>query len=347
MIFPRYRADGHPFVEMNASQQLARQTYLDKVARGEYRLKPLACLCGATTRQAIQIARKERHGLPQDTWMCRQCSLIYLSPYLDQQSLTRFYQEDYRNIYDGAHQPAGLLFQKQRIAGDQIISALRAEPLKNLRVFEIGCGAGGILSQFKSTGCDVSGCDLDQRYVRYGQDQGLTLHLGSFLDLPLKGSYDLILLCEVLEHMPEPALVLRKALNLLSPQGSLYIEVPLCTPHHELAAQLQNAHVWYFDEPTLKAYLETQGLEIDRSVFFTGYFGNFVKRRPSSSLKMRDASIYGPKIRSYYFHELIGMIRRPLSKALRWIGADYFPRLCYREIRRLCYAATKRFQENS
>ena len=44
-------------------------------------------------------------------------------------------------------------------------------------IFEIGCGAGGILYSFHEDGKKVSGCDFGEKYLKYGQNKGTSLYL--------------------------------------------------------------------------------------------------------------------------------------------------------------------------
>jgi len=52
--------------------------------------------------------------------------------------------------------------------------------------------------------------------------------------LPVRGhAADVVLLLEVLEHLPDPASALQEAHRVLKPQGKLYISVPFLYPIHD------------------------------------------------------------------------------------------------------------------
>jgi 2-polyprenyl-3-methyl-5-hydroxy-6-metoxy-1,4-benzoquinol methylase len=78
--------------------------------------------------------------------------------------------------------------------------------------FEVGCGEGYLMLRLHDRGWRVSGMDLDRRIVGKANETFLELRrdmvakVGSIYVLP-PGSlkdYDLVVCCEVLEHLPDP-----------------------------------------------------------------------------------------------------------------------------------------------
>ena len=85
------------------------------------------------------------------------------------------------------------------------------------------------------------------------------------------GSFDLITLWHVLEHLPDLKGDLKRIYNLLSDNGSLFVAVPNC---NSWDAEYYGAfwagydvprHLWHFDKKGLEATLINAGFEI------TGY----------------------------------------------------------------------------
>ena len=81
--------------------------------------------------------------------------------------------------------------------------------------FEIGCGEGHLSSRLLKRGIDVHGCDLDDGIV--GLANGLSNSMGKGDRFSARSIYDiakgeieadLIVCCEVLEHLPDPKLAL-------------------------------------------------------------------------------------------------------------------------------------------
>jgi hypothetical protein len=78
----------------------------------------------------------------------------------------------------------------------------------------------------------------------------------------LPGPFDLITMTHVLEHNLHPVLALSKAAERLAEDGRLYVEVPdLGSPHWRGGDFFHIAHLWYFDESSLRDVLSRAGLE--------------------------------------------------------------------------------------
>ncbi len=98
----------------------------------------------------------------------------------------------------------------------------RAKPATS---FEIGCGEGHLSLRLLKGGIDAHGCDLDQAIV--DEANGASLVEGfdarfasrSIYDIaPGQIAADLIVCCEVLEHLPDP----HAALDILASQRARY-----------------------------------------------------------------------------------------------------------------------------
>jgi SAM-dependent methyltransferase len=76
--------------------------------------------------------------------------------------------------------------------------------------------------------------------------------------------YSLILMLDVLEHLPEPVAAVRHALSLLEPRGTLLVTVPafmsLWTRHDDL-----NHHYIRYDKGSFAALAAQAGLHVERS----------------------------------------------------------------------------------
>ncbi len=118
--------------------------------------------------------------------------------------------------------------------------------LNNLSVGDFGCHQGGILQAFREHGTISSGTgyDLNEDSIRtspFVRDANFQLEVGDVLTLdPTVNSFDLILIRDVLEHIPDYENVLRKAQACLKPGGYLFISFPpYYSPfggHQQLAA---------------------------------------------------------------------------------------------------------------
>jgi 2-polyprenyl-3-methyl-5-hydroxy-6-metoxy-1,4-benzoquinol methylase len=95
------------------------------------------------------------------------------------------------------------------------------------RALDIGCGAGGLLVRLSLLGWSVEGLEWDERAAEVARRTGFAVHLGTAANAGgAVGSYELVVLNHVLEHLPDPAAALRGLAALLAPSGKLVLVYP-------------------------------------------------------------------------------------------------------------------------
>jgi SAM-dependent methyltransferase len=97
------------------------------------------------------------------------------------------------------------------------------------KVVEGGTGGCGNLLAFRESGYEVVGLDLMPESAEWGRSRGLDSVYCHDLSLPwpeAARNSDVAVMLDVLEHVPDPALVLRNAAESLSTSGGLVVTVP-------------------------------------------------------------------------------------------------------------------------
>ncbi len=101
------------------------------------------------------------------------------------------------------------------------------------RVVELGCAEGGVALEFAAAGASVLGLDLDAARVAVGRElaaeAGVELELrpGDACDPRITGGpVELIVLRDVVEHLPDLEGVLRGLRRVLRPDGHLLVAFP-------------------------------------------------------------------------------------------------------------------------
>jgi SAM-dependent methyltransferase len=113
---------------------------------------------------------------------------------------------------------------------DRLVEGLRqAVPLPAVgRAIDIGCGNGALLAAFAraTTGWSLAGHDLNDRNLAALQAiPGFAGLLTEPLD-SVTGRFDVVSMIHSLEHFPDPAVALGEARRLLTPDGTLLVQVP-------------------------------------------------------------------------------------------------------------------------
>ena len=118
-----------------------------------------------------------------------------------------------------------------------VINPLRANyifdklDISNKKVLDVGCG-GGILSEaLYEKGADVTGIDAAGPGINIAKihaeqnNKNITYYENTAEELYkiYKKNYDVVTCLEVLEHVPDPAMLVSTCLKLLKPNGHLFL----------------------------------------------------------------------------------------------------------------------------
>jgi SAM-dependent methyltransferase len=84
---------------------------------------------------------------------------------------------------------------------EQRYLAISREVGKSRKVLELGCGTA-LLSSYLETGCEYEGWDLNDKFVDYCQNRGLSVHKKNVFDVgDNKYQWDVIVICDLLHHL--------------------------------------------------------------------------------------------------------------------------------------------------
>src|SRR5450755_734468 len=124
----------------------------------------------------------------------------------------------------------------QHFLARRIIDTIRTLPgYPKFRVLDLSCGRGEILAALKRDGCEVRGTHFrsDDYEIKSGKASFLVddMPIDSNVELTQRlsyedGSFDVVILSEVMEHLPVWITVVREAGRLLSCGGWLVLSTP-------------------------------------------------------------------------------------------------------------------------
>ncbi|MBT6047484.1 MAG: class I SAM-dependent methyltransferase [Candidatus Scalindua sp.] len=146
------------------------------------------------------------------------------------------------------------------------LNALRAGSRKLL---EIGCAFGYFLGKAKDC-FDVSGVELSDYAAKYAREQlGLNVIKGSIEEASFaESSFDVVVMWDVIEHIPSPVLALKEINRVLRSGGLLALSTPDIS---SLISRIQGKswrlydppyHLNYFSRKTICKLLESTGFRI-------------------------------------------------------------------------------------
>jgi 2-polyprenyl-3-methyl-5-hydroxy-6-metoxy-1,4-benzoquinol methylase len=205
---------------------------------------------------------------------CRRCGLVYVTPRLPPERLHEMYQEEYwtsdraREFGYTAYLADADLYRRTYRRRLPVITRRRPAPG---RVLDVGCAAGFFLAVMREEGWETCGVELSERMVRYATTElGLPdVRHGDLLSVELSaGSFDVVTLWDVVEHLEDPAAHLAEARRVLRDDGLLVIETQNVA---SLFARLlgrrwqhykHEEHLFHFDPKSIRQLLDEQGFTI-------------------------------------------------------------------------------------
>ena len=139
------------------------------------------------------------------------------------------------------------------------------------RLLDVGCSIGLFLKLGEERGWRGEGIEFSDRARTHAQEKfGLNV-----IDTPLEevgyddGSFDVVTLNSVIEHVNAPRRMLSEIRRILAPGGALYVITPnvdslACRVLHERAATFDGRnHLIYFSRRTLTRLLAEQDFTVD------------------------------------------------------------------------------------
>ena len=210
------------------------------------------CRCGyldpRPTPQAIGLAYAEyyTHAAPQEE--------VFLSSSTFIGRRLAFLRNGYLNVrfprlgLTPSH-PLGFRFLKYcpetHALAERDVRHLPA-PSPGAKLLDIGCGSGAFVRRALSMGYLAEGLEFDAQAVNAAIGAGLPVHEGSLPNTGLaEGSYDVVTLSQVIEHLHDPIAALLEIHRLLKPGGWFW----LATPNMDAPGHIQFGPDWRGLEP--------------------------------------------------------------------------------------------------
>ena len=240
----------------------------------------------------------------QDLYRCRECGTV------QQPSLPIGAElgDLYRDMDDGDYlaEEAG-----RRATANGLLDAVERRRHPG-RMLEVGCGHGLLLAEARRRGWQTRGLELSAQSAAYARD---TLGLDiveqplEHLDPSENGTWDAVLLVDVLEHLDDPVDALRRCQALLAPGGVLLVVTPDPSSRTaRLAGQrwwgYLPAHTYLVPRKTLRELLSAGGLILSDDIplvrTFTAryWLSGFAERGGPIGATVRAAAAKVPEHRS-------------------------------------------------
>lgn len=149
---------------------------------------------------------------------------------------------------------------------------------KNKKLLDVGCGTGTITSTLRDAlSLDVVGVEPHPERAEQARTEGLNVITGVYDQIFAQRNekFDYILFADVLEHLVDPAEMLREVKNSLAPDGRVLASIPNVA-HWSVRAQLlfgnfnykptgimDATHLRWFTRRSVRRLFEAAGYEVE------------------------------------------------------------------------------------
>jgi 2-polyprenyl-3-methyl-5-hydroxy-6-metoxy-1,4-benzoquinol methylase len=151
-----------------------------------------------------------------------------------------------------------------------------------VRVLDVGCSSGYLSAPLSARGCTVVGIELDAAAAHEAEASCERVLVGDVerMELPLDhGSFDVVLLGDVVEHLRDPGAALARLRPFLKPGGRLVLTTPNVANwalrlsllagrwRYTERGILDRTHTHFFTRNTLAETLRAAGYTVERLDF--------------------------------------------------------------------------------
>jgi len=203
-------------------------------------------------------------GIPgtQQLVRCVSCSMIYENPRYPEAEILRGYMSSEEGGHDSQYpmRVHSFLRALQKLEG--------RIPGAGAWVLDIGTAGGAFLEAARRFGYDAWGMEPSRYLVEQGKGRGLYIEQGTIENHKFaRGSFDMVCLWDVIEHLVDPKRALALIRPLLKPDGILLINYPdIGTWQARLAGRrfwwILSVHLHHFTRATIRDICARTGFDV-------------------------------------------------------------------------------------
>jgi SAM-dependent methyltransferase len=181
--------------------------------------------------------------------------------------MKKIYSENYYFSWGASQGTESYWYLKKALAA-RFLSKLTPTEVP-ARVLDVGCATGAGLSVISEMGWLPYGVEVNRYAVKMARAHvpEALVYEGTLETMPSEnGFFHAIIFSDVLEHLREPEKELRRAFDLLLPDGSLLILTPdiesvSARLMHDRWIHIKREHLFYFSSRSLQMMLERVGFQ--------------------------------------------------------------------------------------
>lgn len=155
---------------------------------------------------------------------CKNCKVIFLKNIDEILSSQNLYDKDY---FENYLYETELDFQSIKATAQYYLNYIQNYFGKINTFLDVGAGFGLFVKAFQDLGLDADGIEISKYSVQIAKEKfGIELFNGNLLEFNSTKKYDLISFYHSFEHISEPIPTIKKAKDLLTENGILWLSLP-------------------------------------------------------------------------------------------------------------------------
>jgi len=209
-----------------------------------------------------------------DIVQCDQCSFRFTNPRPQNNELGRYYESQeyisHSNTKSGLFSVMYQSIRRRTIRTKfQMISGLS----KGNSILDIGCATGELIHYFADRGWKVMGIEPNEKARHFAREQyQLQIEDENYLVETLPGSFDVVTMWHVLEHVPDINARIKEVKSVMKDDGLLLIAVP--NPDSWDAGYYGKywagydvpRHLHHFTKKSMHQLLKNHGLKVENEI---------------------------------------------------------------------------------
>ena len=231
-------------------------------------------LCGGS--EFIVLTHRDRYGYPATSSGCARCGLVFLDPVMTQAAYATFYVGTYRPLVSAFH---GRLIDARSIQREQREYAIErgdllaphVEGRRYTTLLDIG-GSTGVVAHAFATRFGLEATVVDPAPLETAEAKSLGLEtvegLIESVDVGAR-QFDVVVLCQTVDHLLDIAGTLHRVRDLLTPRGLLFVDIvdfrAAYLRNWALEAAVKIDHPYYLTDSTMTTYLRRAGFEVTKT----------------------------------------------------------------------------------
>lgn len=219
--------------------------------------KAVCGICGKDDETRSFARDVERGEGRYDVQFCLRCQVGFTVPVPSPDELSRLYASGSYRSNDGT---------RFNVVLESLVRYFTARKVRTINKYhkgrgallDVGCGRGLLLDMMMKDGWRVTGVEFNEETASYAREvYKIDVISPQAMTALSDGTYDAIMISHVLEHMQDPAAVLRTSVRLLKKNGLLFIAVPNLS---SLQAYLGRSNWFHLDVPYHLYHFTLSGL---------------------------------------------------------------------------------------